>query len=129
MWHVLIIDVEFFREQLANYHRQVTMTTKVPDNRAIGLFAVDTTVFKNTLTPSPLRCLDCIYDILPKISRREVDRLSAETQDAEYTLALDMGATVDYVSHLQFLRKIQLRVSYNYLQITFLRSDVALNKL
>ncbi|VDL92757.1 unnamed protein product [Schistocephalus solidus] len=103
-------DVDFFREGLATYHRQATMTNKIPNCRPIGLFMVDTTAFKNKVIPSPLRCLDCIHAIIPLVSRKEVDRLTQETQDAEYTLALPLSTTADYVSHLAFLRKVQLRI-------------------
>ncbi|VDN16605.1 unnamed protein product [Dibothriocephalus latus] len=105
-------DVDFFREGLATYHRQVSMTNKIPSCRPIGLFMVDTTAFKNKVIPSPLRCLDCIHAIIPLVSRKEVDRLTQETQDAEYTLALPLSTTADYVSHLSFLRKVQLRVRH-----------------
>ncbi len=108
---VVLSDVGFFREKLAKFKRQVRMTKRIPANRAIGIFNVDTSVFKNTLAPSPKRCLECVYAIVPTIARQEVDRLTKETQDAEYTLALPMQGAVDFVNHLTFLRSIQLRVS------------------
>ncbi|KAH9281795.1 Dynein heavy chain 6, axonemal [Echinococcus granulosus] len=103
-------DVEFFREKLATYKRQLRMTRQIPANRPLGLFSVDTSVFKNTVSPSPLRCLDCVYAILPEIARHEVDRLTKETQEGEYTLTLNLSTAVDYVNHLTFLRQIQLRI-------------------
>lgn len=86
------------------------MTRQIPASKPLGLFSVDTSVFKNIVSPSPLRCLDCVYAILPEIARHEVDRLTKETQEGEYTLTLNLSTAMDYVNHLTFLRQIQLRV-------------------
>ncbi|VDK35198.1 unnamed protein product [Taenia asiatica] len=103
-------DVEFFREKLATYKRQSRMTRQIPASKPLGLFSVDTSVFKNIVSPSPLHCLDCVYAILPEIARHEVDRLTKETQEGEYTLTLNLSTAMDYVNHLTFLRQIQLRI-------------------
>lgn len=106
------LDVEFFREKLATYKRQCRITRLIPAARALGLFNVDSSVFRNTVIPSPLRCLDCVHEILPAIARQEVDRLTKEAQEGEYTLSLTLTTAVDYVNHLTFLRQIQLRVRF-----------------
>ncbi|KAM7536598.1 hypothetical protein Aperf_G00000086397 [Anoplocephala perfoliata] len=105
-------DVEFFREKLATYTRQCKITRLIPATRALGLFNVDSSVFRNAVIPSPLRCLDCVYEILPAVARQEVDRLTKEAQEGEYTLSLTLTTAVDYVNHLTFLRQIQLRIEF-----------------
>ncbi|KAA0194622.1 Dynein heavy chain 6 axonemal [Fasciolopsis buskii] len=103
-------NLRFYRDALLKHHRQVIMTQMVPNQRPIGMFLVDTSTMRGHLLPSPNRCLELLHSILPADARLEVDRLVQETQEAEYTLSLTPGSTVDYVKHLEFLVQIQTRI-------------------
>ena len=66
---------------------------------------------KNKLIPSPIRCLDVVNDILPRIAKRITDALITESQDAIFKLDSKPQTTIDYVDALTFLDQIQERVS------------------
>jgi dynein heavy chain len=51
-----------------------------------------------------------INDILPTKARKEVDRLIAESQDAQFQLEFEPTVTIEYVKSLMFLDQIQERV-------------------
>lgn len=49
--------------------------------------------------------------MLPKLARKEVDRLIAELQDAQFRLESTPSTTIEFVKSLTFLDDIQVRVS------------------
>lgn len=55
-------------------------------------------------------CSQAVCDLLPRLARKEADRLIAEMQDAQYRLEMTPTSTIDYVEALTFLDKIQARV-------------------
>jgi hypothetical protein len=57
------------------------------------------------------RCIQVVNDILPTKARKEVDRLIAEAQDAQFQLEFEPTTTVEYIKSLTFLDQIQERVS------------------
>lgn len=54
--------------------------------------------------------LQVINDMLPVLARREVDRLIAELQDAQFKLEFGPATTIEFVNTLNFLDDIQVRV-------------------
>ncbi|XP_071825285.1 dynein axonemal heavy chain 6-like isoform X2 [Apostichopus japonicus] len=104
-------DVEFFSETLERYHSQHAQAEIIKVNRNIGMLQVDAKDMKNKLIPSPLRCLEVINDMLPKLSKKLMDALIAESQDAQYKLELVPTTTLEFVESLTFLDEIQIRVS------------------
>ncbi|XP_038058163.1 dynein heavy chain 6, axonemal-like isoform X3 [Patiria miniata] len=103
-------DVEFFSEALERYNRQHAGVEAIVLRRPIGMLMVDAVKMRNKLIPSPLRCLDVINDILPKLSKRRVDKLIAEAQDAQYKLEIIPSTTNEFVEALTFLDEIQERI-------------------
>ena len=53
-----------------------------------------------------------INDLLPVKARKEVDRLIAELQDAQFKLEVTPTTTIEFVNSLTFLDDIQVRVSH-----------------
>lgn len=49
--------------------------------------------------------------MLPRLSKKKVDALVSEAQDAEYKLEFVPTTTIEYVNNLLFLDEIQERVS------------------
>ncbi|BFZ25685.1 hypothetical protein BsWGS_28724 [Bradybaena similaris] len=103
-------DVQFFSDHLEKYNTQHKMALHIAEKRPTGLLLVDATKMKSLLTPSPLRCLDAIYEMLPVLARREVDRLIAELQDANFKLEVTPTTTLEFVNALNFLDEIQIRI-------------------
>ncbi|KAK7497834.1 hypothetical protein BaRGS_00010968 [Batillaria attramentaria] len=103
-------DVEFFADQLDTYHKQHQMAVKIKEKRPIGMLLVDATKMKGLLIPSPLRCLDVINQLLPVLARKEVDRLIAELQDAQFKLEAVPTTTLEFVQSLTFLDEVQMRI-------------------
>ncbi|KAK3599709.1 hypothetical protein CHS0354_037182 [Potamilus streckersoni] len=103
-------DVAFFAESLNTYHHQHKMAMAIKEKRPIGMLMVDALKMKNLLIPSPLRCLHAINEMLPALARKEVDRLIAELQDAQFKLEFTPTTTLEFVKTLNFLDEIQVRV-------------------
>ncbi|CAK7297493.1 Dynein axonemal heavy chain 6 [Vulpes lagopus] len=103
-------DVEFFREQLEKYHRQHKDAVALRPTRNVGLLLIDTKLLKEKLIPSPLRCLEVLNYMLPRQSKKKVDAIISEAQDAEYKLEFVPTTTIEYVNSLVFLDEIQERI-------------------
>ena len=56
-------------------------------------------------------------------ARKEVDRLIAELQDAQFKLELVPTTTLEYVESLTFLDEIQERVSYHFRNVFLVIKD------
>ncbi|XP_060043693.1 dynein axonemal heavy chain 6 [Erinaceus europaeus] len=103
-------DVQFFSEQLEKYHRQHKDAVALRPTRNVGLLLIDTKMLKEKLIPSPLRCLEVLNVMLPRLSKKKVDAIISEAQDAEYKLEFVPTTTIEYVSSLVFLDEIQERI-------------------
>ncbi|XP_054557770.1 dynein axonemal heavy chain 6 isoform X2 [Talpa occidentalis] len=103
-------DVKFFSEQLEKYHRQHKDAVALRPTRNVGLLLIDTKQLKEKLIPSPLRCLEVLNSMLPCLSKKKVDAIISEAQDAEYKLEFVPTTTIEYVNSLVFLDEIQERI-------------------
>ncbi|XP_070092321.1 dynein axonemal heavy chain 6 isoform X4 [Equus caballus] len=103
-------DVQFFSEQLEKYHRQHKDVVALRPTRNVGLLLIDTKLLKEKLIPSPLRCLEVLNFMLPRQSKKKVDTIISEAQDAEYKLEFIPTTTIEYVNSLVFLDEIQERI-------------------
>ncbi|XP_004691642.1 PREDICTED: dynein heavy chain 6, axonemal [Condylura cristata] len=103
-------DVKFFSEQLEKYHRQHKDAVALRPTRNVGLLLIDTKQLKEKLIPSPLRCLEVLNSMLPFQSKKKVDAIISEAQDAEYKLEFVPTTTIEYVNSLVFLDEIQERI-------------------
>ncbi|XP_019622649.1 PREDICTED: dynein heavy chain 6, axonemal-like [Branchiostoma belcheri] len=103
-------DVAFFAESLQRYHRQHREAVAIAVQQALGMLMVDAKKLKSDLIPSPLRCLDVINELLPVLSKKKMDAVIAESQDAQYKLEIVPTTTVEFVESLTFLDEIQDRI-------------------
>ncbi|XP_012666455.1 dynein heavy chain 6, axonemal [Otolemur garnettii] len=103
-------DVMFFSEQLEKYHKQHKDSVALRPTRNVGLLLIDTKQLKEKLIPSPLRCLEVLNFMLPRLSKKKVDAIISEAQDAEYKLEFVPTTTIEYVNSLVFLDEIQERI-------------------
>ncbi|KAM5227834.1 dynein axonemal heavy chain 6 [Ctenodactylus gundi] len=103
-------DVKFFSEQLEKYHKQHKDAISLRPTRNVGLLLIDTKQLKEKLIPSPLRCLEVLNGMLPRLSKKKVDAIISEAQDAEYKLEFMPTTTIEYVNSLVFLDEIQERI-------------------
>ncbi|CAL8330997.1 unnamed protein product [Merluccius merluccius] len=104
-------DVLSFGKSLEKYHSQYRQALAIEQHRQLGLLLVDTTQLKNNLTPSPLRCLEAINEILPLLAKKMLDAIVSEAQDAQFKLQFTPSATTEFVNSLTFLDEIQERVT------------------
>ncbi|XP_052028538.1 LOW QUALITY PROTEIN: dynein axonemal heavy chain 6 [Apodemus sylvaticus] len=103
-------DVQFFSSQLEKYHKQHKDSVALRPTRNVGLLLIDTKQLKEKLIPSPLRCLEVLNLMLPRLSKKKVDAIISEAQDAEYKLEFVPTTTIEYVNSLVFLDEIQERI-------------------
>ncbi|XP_064233927.1 dynein axonemal heavy chain 6 isoform X4 [Aotus nancymaae] len=103
-------DVNFFSGQLEKYHKQHKDAVALRPTRNVGLLLIDTKLLREKLIPSPLRCLEVLNFMLPLQSKRKVDAIISEAQDAEYKLEFVPTTTTEYVHSLIFLDEIQERI-------------------
>nr|XP_004029568.4 dynein axonemal heavy chain 6 [Gorilla gorilla gorilla]XP_055234907.1 dynein axonemal heavy chain 6 [Gorilla gorilla gorilla] len=103
-------DVNFFSEQLEKYHKQHKDAVALRPTRNVGLLLIDTRLLREKLIPSPLRCLEVLNFMLPCQSKKKVDAIIFEAQDAEYKLEFVPTTTTEYVHSLLFLDEIQERI-------------------
>ncbi|XP_010633543.1 dynein heavy chain 6, axonemal [Fukomys damarensis] len=103
-------DIKYFSEQLEKYHKQHKDAVALRPTRNVGLLLIDTKQLKEKLIPSPLRCLQVLNIMLPHLSKKKVDAIISEAQDAAYKLEFIPTTTIEYVNSLVFLDEIQERI-------------------
>ncbi|XP_016084420.1 dynein heavy chain 6, axonemal [Sinocyclocheilus grahami] len=103
-------EVAFFGNSLDKYHREHKEALAIKQKRPLGILLVDTTQLKQKLIPSPLRCIEVINDILPRLAKKKMDDIIAEAQDAQFKLDFVPTVTNEYVNSLNFLEEIQKRI-------------------
>eukprot|EP00106_Octopus_bimaculoides_P013835 XP_014781277.1 PREDICTED: dynein heavy chain 6, axonemal-like [Octopus bimaculoides] len=104
------LDVQFFSESLKHYHMQHKMAGNIQKQRQLGLLLIDATKMKQLFIPSPIRCLNIINNILPRLAREKVEKLLSELQDGQFQLEFQPSSTEEYVKNLTFLNQIQERI-------------------
>ncbi|CAI9736985.1 dynein axonemal heavy chain 6-like [Octopus vulgaris] len=104
------LDVQFFSESLKHYHMQHKMAGNIQKQCQLGLLLIDATKMKQLFIPSPIRCLNIINNILPRLAREKVEKLLSELQDGQFQLEFQPSSTEEYVKSLTFLNEIQERI-------------------
>lgn len=104
------LDVEFFATSLDKYNKEHDQAVAIQERKPIGMILCDLRKLKEVLIPSPLKCLEVINDILPKLAKRKTDDLMKFCQDAQFELEFLPAGTVEYVKSLTFLDYIQEKV-------------------
>ena len=97
------LDVSFFRKWLGRYRLEHIQAKACPTEKELGLILVDTRDMKSELLPSPLKCLDILYEILPHKAKTIMERLIQVAQDAVIKLEGDPVTTMDYVNILTYV--------------------------
>lgn len=72
--------------------------------KELGLMVVDTRDLKSELLPSPLKCLDILYEILPNKAKTIMERLIQVAQDAVIKLEGEPISTMDFVNVLKYVQ-------------------------
>lgn len=103
-------DVHFFSNSLDKYNSEHEQAVSILEHRPIGMILVDCKKLKEVLIPSPLKCLEVINDILPKLAKMRTDTLMEFCQDAQFKLEAVPSSTTEYVESLSFLDTIQEKV-------------------
>lgn len=103
-------DVTFFSDSLDKYHGQNKQASSIKTKRELGMLLVDATELKKKLIPNPLRCLEAINDLLPRLAKTNMDKIISEAQDAQFRLELAPSTTMEFVESLSFLDDVQERI-------------------
>jgi dynein heavy chain len=103
-------DVAFYRKWLGRYRLEHIQAKACPVEKELGLILVDTREMKSELLPSPLKCLEILYEILPYQAKTVMDRLIQVAQDAVIKLEGEPVTTMDFVNILKFMDKIQEQI-------------------
>ncbi|EDO31800.1 predicted protein [Nematostella vectensis] len=103
-------DVEFFATSLEKYNSEHEQAVGIMAKKPIGMILADLRKLKEVLIPSPLKCLEVINDILPKLAKKRTDDLMKFCQDAQFELEVVPSSTNDYVKSLTFLDEIQEKI-------------------
>lgn len=98
---LFLIDVAFYRKWLGRYRLEHIQAKACPTEKQLGLILVDTREMKSELLPSPLKCLDKLYEILPYEAKTIMDRLILIAQDAVIKLEGEPVTTIDFVNVLK----------------------------
>ena len=97
------IDVSFYQKWLGRYRLEHIQAKACPSEKALGLILVDTRDMKSELLPSPLKCLEILYELLPNKAKSIMDRLIQVAQDAVIKLEGEPVTTMDYVNVLTYV--------------------------
>ncbi|KAK3733193.1 hypothetical protein QZH41_008554, partial [Actinostola sp. cb2023] len=103
-------DVAFFATSLEKYNSEHDQAVSIQAKKPIGMILCDLRKLKEVLIPSPLKCLEVINDILPKLAKKRTDTLMKFCQDAQFELEAIPSSTKDYVTSLTFLDEIQEKI-------------------
>lgn len=98
-----LIDVAFYRKWLGQYRLEHIQAKACPTEKPLGLILVDSRDMKSELLPSPLKCLDMLYEILPYQAKTIMDRLILVAQDAVIKLEGEPVSTMDFVNVLRYI--------------------------
>ena len=96
-------NVQFFKECLNTYAKQSAQVKSIHDTRKIGMLLIDNSELKENIGPSPLRMLDRLNEILPKLAKKKLDQLMSELSETKFKLDQSPSDTLSYVDHLTFL--------------------------
>lgn len=99
---MVCIDVFFYRKWLGRYRLEHILAKTCPIEKELGLILVDSQDMKMELLPSPLKCLDILYEILPNKAKTIMDRLIQIAQDAVIKLEGEPVTTMDFVNVLRY---------------------------
>ena len=86
---------------MGRYRLEHIQAKACPTEKELGLILVDTRDMKAELLPSPLKCLDILYEILPDKAKTIMDRLIQVAQDAVIKLEGEPVTTMDFVNVLR----------------------------
>ena len=106
----IFLDVDFFRLWLGRYRLEHIQAKACPLEKNLGLILVDSQEMKSELLPSPLSCLEILYDVLPDKAKTIMERLIRISQDAVIRLEGEPVSTIDYVNVIKYVALVSFNV-------------------
>lgn len=97
---------EYFRDSLESFKRMMREGKGIPPRVQIGLCLVSSEAFKETLLPSPTRCVEIIEAVLPKKAADLNAEILKRMDDTVFKLEASPSKTEEYVHTLTFLQNI-----------------------
>ena len=97
--------IDVFRDAIFDYQAQETDFERIPESSDVGIVRIDSSHLKSIFSPSPGRCLDAIFRLVPEIAQGKNDTLLDELTKANDIIS-SVPYTVDEFVHLtSFLHK------------------------
>jgi dynein heavy chain len=73
-------DVDVYRQLLAEFKIQGTKAKDITDTVTVGVFKLDFSLLKQRVLPAISRCIEQLYQVLPRIARKRMDSILKENQ-------------------------------------------------
>jgi dynein heavy chain len=109
-----------FSNLINKYQGQITDFQAMQPSMALGLIRIDTTVFKDTILPSPRRCKSDIESLLPQVAREKCAELLTELKDANNRISAIPATVEEFVEIMAFLSQVQDRRSHTQDRFLFI---------
>ena len=97
------MELNDFREQIIMYLDQKQRIEELEVQRDIGIFRVNSQKLNDKFLPSPIACLDKMYDLLPKLGHEAYTAFISEVHEATTKLSARLTSVGDFVEVLDFL--------------------------
>ena len=79
-------ELEDFQASISKFHKEHEDVTNLPPNVGIGVMRVTLSHMKQTVEPTPLKCLDEIHALLPVLARERNTKLTEEVNSTTSVL-------------------------------------------
>ncbi|KAE8995811.1 hypothetical protein PF011_g16165 [Phytophthora fragariae] len=100
-------DVHDFRELLDKYIQEAQDVDTVAETASCGLLLLDRTELNSLLKPSPRKCLDGLYKLIPVVFRLLNDNLTKELTTTNDRISTIPTTVEEFSESLAFLRELQ----------------------
>ncbi|GMG17952.1 unnamed protein product [Phytophthora fragariaefolia] len=100
-------DVHDFRELLDKYIQQTQQVDAVAESASCGLLLLDRTELNSLLKPSPRKCLDGLYKLIPIVFRLLNEKLVKELTSTNDRISTIPSTVEEFSESLAFLRELQ----------------------
>jgi len=102
--------LEWFRDQMDMYKKQHEDVNHIRKQKRCGLYMVQTKNLKEFMLPSPMKCLDAFFQLLPVLAYEMNKVLLDEVVDAVKRLSAEPQSVEEFVEFVQFHQHITNRM-------------------
>ena len=104
-------NIDFFRSFLADFKEQQVKTKNLTEYTTIGIFKLNFIALKKKALPAISKCIDKLYNILPKLARSKMDFILKECHKNKTRLDFEPKTSSDFVDNIELLNTIEDTIS------------------